>query len=168
MGTPGTDFTTADTAPLPGMVYLRRPVGAPSPPTGTREPPAAPRADGVPQLLSGATASPDARSAVTAEIARLLTLWLEAYDGRRPVNALRRGPFSPGALDELRARIRSDLDRRSGAPARSRLLQVHLPPSHHRRLSFTASAAVDGRVRAVVGHLARYESRWRVESVNLM
>ncbi len=131
-------------------------------------------------------------NAAAAGIARLLCLWLEALDGRRPVTALRRAPFSPLVLDDLRRLIRESMDS-PGQPARavtgvhgpgtggavgrtgttagpppSRLLRVHLPPSHHRRLSFTASVAVSGRVRALVGHLGRYDSRWRVENIALV
>jgi hypothetical protein len=189
MGTSGktsTEVTAAHTAPLPGMVYLRRPAGAATvraaragragradmpgadaatPSRGTRPT----EADGV---LSGTDGTTPARAAATAEITRLLRLWLEAFDGRRPVTALRRGPFSPAVLDDLRTLIRESLDatRTDTAPGStpSRLLRVHLPPSHHRRLSFTASVAVSGRVRALVGHLGRHDSRWRVESVTLV
>lgn len=187
---PSGEVCAAHTAPIAGMVYLRRPVGAVDQLT-TADTNAEPATGGVagPEttggvavahkgaptpvetpdtgraLLSGPS-SPASRQAATREIARLLWLWLEAYDGRRPVSALRRGPFSPTALDELRGLIRTTIEHRQGVP--SRLLRVHLPPSHHHRLAFTASAAVNGRVRALVGHLARYDSRWRVESVTLL
>lgn len=178
--------TTAGTAPVPGKVYLRRPVGATAVPASAPPDavpvPTAPAPDGgargargrvdapagVRAAGNGAVRAPgaSARTTVTTEIARLLTWWLEAYDGRRPVAALRRGPYAPLVTEELRAQIRDAPDRRYGTP--SRLLRVHLPPSHRQRLSFTASVSVDGRVRAVVGHLARHGSRWRVESVVLV
>lgn len=171
--------TTAHTEPVPGMVYLRRPVGA----APVRDAVAGPvdgrvgRAETAPDsVLVGTGPAAPARNAAVAEIARLLCLWLEAFDGRRPVAALRRGPFSPAVLDELRSVIRSSLDHRAAASGAghapgsgpSRLLRVHLPPSHHRRLSFTASVAVSGRVRALVGHLGLVDTRWRVESVTLV
>ncbi|AGP31382.1 hypothetical protein A606_08695 [Corynebacterium terpenotabidum Y-11] len=151
-------------------MYLRRPAGqATVPDRGPGDDPGGTGPDSG-ALLSGITGSSGARAAATAEISRLLTLWLDAFDGRRPVTALRRGPFSPVVLDHLRGQIRGQIrdsvGARAGSP--SRLLRVHLPPSHHRRLAFTASAAVDGRVRALVGHLARYDARWRVESVTLL
>lgn len=179
-----TAATPAGTAPVPGKVYLRRPTGEPV----VRPAPDMSGAPGVPGApvhavgpgpatdpLAGVRTpadgvlgapGPSARTAVTAEIARLLTWWLEAYDGRRPVAALRRGPYAPGVVEDLRTQIRESVEHRHGVP--SRLLRVHLPPSHRQRLSFTASAAVDGRVRAVVGHLARHDARWRVESVVLV
>lgn len=178
--------TAAHTVPLPGLVYLRRPTGAAAmeaaPPTaGFSAPHRDARrtgADGAGGVLTQTDRTTPARDAATAEISRLLRLWLEAFDGRRPVTALRRGPFSPAVLDELRYLIRDSLDtvRTAGAAGTttapgsipSRLLRVHLPPSHHRRLSFTASAAVSGRVRALVGHLGRHDTRWRVESVTLV
>ena len=178
--------SAAHTVPLPGLVYLRRPTGAAvvedTPPTADV---AAPHRDtrrtgagGADGVLTGTDRTTPARDAATAEISRLLRLWLEAFDGRRPVTALRRGPFSPAVLDDLRSLIRDSLDTiRTAGAARtgtapgstpSRLLRVHLPPSHHRRLSFTASVAVSGRVRALVGHLGRHDTRWRVESVTLV
>ncbi len=178
--------SAAHTVPLPGLVYLRRPTGATAledtPPTAdVAAPHRDPRrtgADGAGGVLTGTDRTTPARDAATAEISRLLRLWLEAFDGRRPVTALRRGPFSPAVLDDLRSLIRESLDtvgtagaaRTGPAPGStpSRLLRVHLPPSHHRRLSFTASVAVSGRVRALVGHLGRHDTRWRVESVTLV
>lgn len=176
MGTTGRN-SGPDTIAVPGMVYLRRPAGIRDipehPPTtpvsgiGPDEATGGGHGTGTAgELLLGATRSAPSRSAVSREIGRLLHWWLEAYDGRRPVAVLRRGPYSPVVLDDLRAQIRASAERRHGIP--SRLLTVHLPPSHHRRLSFTASALVDGRVRAMVGHLARYDEKWRVESVSLV
>lgn len=175
--------TVAHTAPLPGLVYLRRPTGAAviedTPPTDDAATPHRDtRRTAAEGVLTGTDGTAPARDAATAEISRLLRLWLEAFDGRRPVTALRRGPFSPVVLDDLRSLIRDSLDTVGTAGAAgtgtvpgsgpSRLLRVHLPPSHHRRLSFTASVAVSGRVRALVGHLGRYDTRWRVESVTLV
>lgn len=190
------EHCAAHTAPRAGMVYLRRPVGQitrlpsthavrtektlPGAEAGTRATTNATSTPGIKgdsgrqtiesansakPLLGGPT-SPESRQAVTREVARLLWSWLEAYDGRRPISALRRGPFSPTVLEELRSLIRDTIEERHDIP--SRLLRVHLPPSHHHRLAFTASAAVDGRVRAIAGHLARYNSRWRVESIVLL
>lgn len=152
------------TVPVPGKVYLRRPTGSPTLPRDLTD--VLPSDGGTAVLLVGGPGSADSRRAATREIGRLLSAWLEAFDGRRPVAALRRGPYSPGVVDDLRRQIRTTVEQRSGTP--SRLLRVHLPPSRRGRLSFTASAAVDGRVRALVGHLARYEARWRVESVTLL
>lgn len=177
----------ACTAPVPGKVYLRRPAGAAAAHRGSGDSSGTPgdataavsgqEAPGQEVVTSApspgrdvtgvlSSPGPEAREAVTREIARLLQCWLEAYDGRRPVSVLRRGPYSPAVIDELRNRIRLDIDHRQGVA--SQLLRVSLPPSHRRRVSFTASAAVDGRVRAVVGHLARHRSKWRVEGVTLV
>lgn len=94
----------------------------------------------------------------------LVGVWLEVVDGRRPVSALRKGPFAPAVTADLRGRMR---EIRTPDEA-SRVLSVHLPPAHRTRLNFTASVTHHRRVRAVAGHLARYDGRWRVESVTLI
>lgn len=101
----------------------------------------------------------------------LVGVWLEVVDGRRPVSALRKGPFSPTVAEDLRGRMRDARARPTGATTvdePSRVLSVHLPPAHRDRLNFTASVLHHRRVRAVAGHLARYDGRWRIESVTLI
>lgn len=98
----------------------------------------------------------------------LISVWLEVLDGRRPVSALRKGPYSPVVSESLRGMVResaADPGGRGFPTEVSRVLAVHIPPSHRERLGFTASVARDGRVRAVAGHLARYDGQWRIESI---
>lgn len=171
-----TDATTPPThgrtayVPVPGLVYLRRPGRHAVPVTQD-----APASEAAP-VQDAASRRPG--SAVNARVAMLVGVWLEVVDGRRPVSALRKGPFSPRVTEDLRGRMRQALPaaaRVSGASGTasspavpSRVLSVHLPPTHPERLTFTASVLHHERVRAVVGHLARYEGRWRVETVTMV
>lgn len=168
-----TDATTPPThgrtayVPVPGLVYLRRPGRHAVPVTQD-----APASEAAP-VQDAATRRPG--SAVNARVAMLVGVWFEVVDGRRPVSALRKGPFSPRVTEDLRGRMRRSLTASagaSGAPSSpavpSRVLSVHLPPTHPERLTFTASVLHHERVRAVVGHLARYEGRWRVETVTMV
>lgn len=159
--------------PVPGLVYLRRPGRHAAPVTQDAPAPVAPPVQDA--------ATPRPGSAVNARVAMLVGVWLEVVDGRRPVSALRKGPFSPRVTEDLRGRMRQALPTAAGtstAPGASgtasspavpsRVLSVHLPPTHPERLTFTASVLHRERVRAVVGHLARYEGRWRVETVTMV
>lgn len=164
--TPATPVTTRYEA-VPGLVYLRRPVpvtepaenpavsGRP-PDTGTTPPPPS---DDVPPA-----------PAVRSRVGMLVGVWLEVLDGRRPVSVLRKGPFSPRVADDLRGRIRDARPGTGSTPPQtvSRVLSVHLPPTHRERLTFTASVAHGNRVRAVAGHLSRYDGQWRIETVTLI
>ncbi|WP_420099662.1 Rv3235 family protein [Corynebacterium sp.] len=170
---PGNTDDKTDAAPartryhaVPGLVYLRRPGPVERPVrSGTGAPATASPAepghtpDGVPDA-----------AAVRARVAMLVGVWLEVLDGRRPVSVLRKGPFSPRVSEDLRGRLR-DTRPLPGTPSTrtvSRVLSVHLPPTHPERLTFTASVAHGTRVRAVAGHLSRYDGRWRVETMNLI
>ncbi|HIW91373.1 MAG TPA: hypothetical protein H9870_06915 [Candidatus Corynebacterium avicola] len=149
--------------PVPGLVYLRRPRGG----TVVRQD-AATATDGTERA---AAPSPNARKntaagdAVARRVAMLVGTWLEVVDGLRPVTVLRKGPFSPVVSEQLRGVLR-DAGKSRRSP--SRVLSVNLPPTHRDRLGFTASVTRDGRVKAVAGHLARYDGQWRVESITLI
>lgn len=173
-------------APVPGLVYLRKPRSAPVRPTPRELPTTLPKVqttagDGgaTTAQTSGDTqretagnagdardaGKDSARSAVASRIGMLVRTWLEVLDGHRPVTVLRKGPFSPTVTETLRGVLRNA---GSVPTSPSRVLSVAIPPSHRDRLGFTASVARDGRVRAVVGHLSRYDGRWRVESITLI
>lgn len=143
-----------------------RPVGAG---VHTDPPPApVPGAD----VLGLAVTAPEAREMLRVQVGRLLTAWLEAFDGRRPVAALRTGPFSPDTVDQLQHQIRESY--RSPSPHRdtrvtpSRLLRVHLPPAHRSRPAFVGSVLVGGKVRALAGFLGRHGDHWRIDDVTLL
>jgi hypothetical protein len=185
--TPATPARTRYEA-VPGLVYLRRPCPVEGPAPGLAAASQAPSGTAGsggpgtgPDSASGTTAGTEtgnktgngdvpAPAAVRARIGMLVGVWLEVLDGRRPVSALRKGPFSPGVTEDLRGRIR-DARPTPGAvsaPTVSRVLSVHLPPTRPDRLTFTASVTHGDRVRAVAGHLARYDGRWRVETMTLI
>jgi hypothetical protein len=163
-------------APVPGLVYLMRPAGARDV-TGTPAGPAGPggAADGAvsplpdADVLGRTVGDPGARDRLRGQIGRLLTAWLEAFDGRRPVSALRTGPFSDEAVERLHHQIRETYrSTRPRSPEPSRLLRVHLPPSHRSRPAFVGSALVQGRVRALAGYLRQQEGHWRIDDVTLL
>lgn len=143
--------------PVPGLVYLRRARGG----TLERQNAAtAPKPQKTPP-----TSQTAAGDVVARRVAMLVGTWLEVVDGLRPVTVLRKGPFSPTVSEQLRGVLR-DASRSRRSP--SRVLSVNLPPTHRDRLGFTASVIRDGRVKAVAGHLARYDGQWRVESISLI
>lgn len=165
--------------PVPGLVYLRRPqrCGGDGP---VDTPEAAQKQVQVQagDAVADRTAPPQQEArrtgrSVSGRVGMLIAVWLEVLDGRRPVSVLRKGPFNPLVVEELRGRLRradaaSSPDSPDPRPAPSRVLSVHLPPTHRERLAFTASVTHGGRVRAVAGHLGRYDGRWRIESVTLI
>lgn len=170
--TPATPARTRYEA-VPGLVYLRRPGPAVEAVRNSAGPRRRPE-DTEPSSVDGTVLSPSESvppaPEVRARVGMLVNVWLEVLDGRRPVSVLRKGPFSPRVADELRGRIRDARPAPGATPPRtvSRVLSVHLPPTHPDRLTFTASVAYGNRVRAVAGHLARYDGQWRIETVTLI
>ena len=162
--TPATPVKTRYEA-VPGLVYLRRPVpvveaaensGTGRGPDNSTTPPPS---DDIPPT-----------PAVRSRVGMLVGVWLEVLDGRRPVSVLRKGPFSLRVADDLRGRIRDARPGPGATPPQtaSRVLSVHLPPTHRERLTFTASVGHGNRVRAVAGHLSRYDGQWRIETVTMI
>lgn len=113
-----------------------------------------------------------------ATLGRWIVLWLEAREGRRAPMSLRRGPYSPAVIEDLR---------RASSPATggARLLRVHAQKTRFGQIRFSASAFYDGRVRAIAGFLDDGEGRhgtrspqrsrgelraglWRVEHIHLI
>ncbi|WP_300610620.1 hypothetical protein [Corynebacterium sp.] len=113
-----------------------------------------------------------------ATLGRWIVLWLEAREGRRAPMSLRRGPYSPAVIEDLR---------RASSPATggARLLRVHAQKTRFGQIRFSASAFYDGRVRAIAGFLDDGEGRhgtrspqrsrgelraglWRVEQIHLI
>lgn len=147
---------------LPGRIYLFRPTGtgsvrAAAGTAASRTSTAAPGFNGT-GGVGGQAADRELRAAVF----RLLMFWLEALDGRRPVEALRRGPYARQVVERLRTRVAGRPDQRgrrdgrdhAGGWAPATVLSLHLTGGGPSRRTFCASVRVHGRIRAVVGHLA--------------
>ena len=119
------------------------------------------------------------------QLRALVQIWVEALDGRRPVESLRRGPFTAEVIDHLRSRV-SEWHMR-GTVAASILKSVHLQPCEVGKVRFTATIEAGERVRAISGSLqklrvrptralhelhigkpAKREYRWRVDSMLLI
>ena len=115
--------------PKPGYNFLRIPTGLQADGPAARfltaqapaaaiesDPPASPK--GAPQN----TVDP-------ATLSRWIVLWLEAREGRRAPMSLRRGPYSPAVIDDLR---------RASSPATggARLLRVHAQKTRFGQIRF--------------------------------
>lgn len=164
--------------PKPGYNFLRVPAGlqanGPAARFLTTQAPAAAIENTRPV---GALNTPQ-NTVDLATLSRWIVLWLEAKEGRRAPMSLRRGPYSPAVIEELR---------RSTSPATggARLLRVHAQKTRFGQIRFSASAFYDGRVRAIAGSLDDGEGRhgarspqrsrgelraglWRVEHIHLI
>ena len=129
--------------------------------------------------------SPPTPPQAPPQLRTLVQIWVEALDGRRPVESLRRGPFTAEVIDHLRSRV-SEWQMR-GTVAASILKSVHLQPCEVGKIRFTATIEAGERVRAISGSLqklrvrptralhelhigkpAKREYRWRVDSMLLI
>lgn len=161
--------------PIPGFFYLQRPHSQSTRSsvmdTEVEEAPAAEH--------SGSGAVRGLRSPAPAEIARLLHVWLEALDGRRPLKSLHSGRFHPRIVEHIPSQL-TNLGRqasvRSGAPVASSIRSLHLQPSNTHRVRFCASVFVGGRIRALAGTTARVRMKkgspratfWRLETLQII
>ena len=186
--------------PKPGYNYLRIPAGlqadgpaarflttAPVTPVARpgaagpgkhREPGALPATAATSSSPVSAPPATPQNAVDLATLSRWIVLWLEAREGRRAPMSLRRGPYSPAVIDDLR---------RASHPATggARLLRVHAQKTRFGQIRFSASAFYDGRVRAITGFLDNGEGRhgtrspqrsrgelraglWRVEHIHLI
>lgn len=143
----GVDNAPGAVREIPGFAFLRAPAG--------RSEQAEATAETLEGSLEGApppqtvTTHQNLTAPQPGHIAGLLRLWLEALDGRRTVESLRRGPFSPIVLDALATRVRSNASARS-----SKIMSLHIVPSTPGIVRFCASACIDTRIRAITGVLA--------------
>lgn len=122
---------------LHGYIYLKRPSG---PDTGTVSTAVEP----------SATVQPLPQR---EDIGRLLIVWMETIDGRRPPKALKNGRFHPDILAQLSGHQRSIQAKggaRSGVVA-SKIKTLHIQPTATQTVRFCASAVIGGRVRAIAG-----------------
>lgn len=187
---PAGRFLSAAPAAVPGPTAARGSAGAGPVEAGTkknhREPGALPATVPVASSPEQAPAdssnsSPQGTPQSTVDLATLgrwIVLWLEAREGRRPPMSLRRGPYSPAVIEDLR---RATSPTTGGA----RLLRVHAQKTRFGQIRFSASAFYDGRVRAIAGFLDDGEGRhgtrspqrsrgelraglWRVEHIHLI
>ena len=165
-------LTTAPVAPVarPGAAESRKP---------HREPGALPaNAAASPSSPVSNPQSTPHNTVDLGTLSRWIVLWLEAREGRRAPMSLRRGPYSPAVIEDLR---------RASHPATggARLLRVHAQKTRFGQIRFSASAFYDGRVRAIAGFLDDGEGRhgtrspqrsrgelraglWRVEHIHLI
>lgn len=81
--------TSTSTRPLPDFVFLRPPTPAVAVQVAEEE---------VTDSFRDANTPPPQR------IAQIVKMWLEALEGRRPIDHLRRAPFGERVLEQLRVR----------------------------------------------------------------
>ena len=163
--------------PKPGYNFLRIPAGlqadGPAARFLTAQAPTA-----IESAPPAAAQSTPQNTVDLATLSRWIVLWLEAREGRRAPMSLRRGPYSPAVIEDLRRAT-------SPATGGARLLRVHAQKTRFGQIRFSASAFYDGRVRAIAGFLDDGEGRhgtrspqrsrgelraglWRVEHIHLI
>lgn len=131
------------------FMYLRPPVGA-----SPEELPTIPAEPTPPRIPDGAP-PPN-------HIARLVALWLEALEGLRPVDNLRRAPFTDTVLEQLRSR-RAHRQQARAERQVPHILSLHIQPSAGNKVRFCVSIRSGQRVRAIAGSLARSLEKQRVD-----
>ncbi|RAV31983.1 Rv3235 family protein [Corynebacterium heidelbergense] len=153
----GEDATDRACAALPGFTYLRRPRGGIG------------RGGMVPAPIhtdcTTAKRSPLPPPA-PGHVARLVQVWLEAWDGHRAPASLRKGPFAGEIIErlilqrELAARNAGATPRRqSGASVVSVRVQAPAHRTAAPKVPFCASVRRGSRIRAVAGYLQFYRPR---------
>ena len=168
--------------PKPGYNFLRVPAGlqadGPAARFLTAQAPAAAIESAPPAAAQYTSQSTPQNTVDLATLSRWIVLWLEAREGRRAPMSLRRGPYSPAVIEDLRCVT-------SPTTGGARLLRVHAQKTRFGQIRFSASAFYDGRVRAIAGFLDDGEGRpgtrspqrsrgelraglWRVEHIHLI
>lgn len=164
--------------PKPGYNFLRIPAGLQADGPAARFLTAQAPAAAIESTPSAAAQNTPHNTMDLATLSRWIVLWLEAREGRRAPMSLRRGPYSPAVIEDLR---RATSPTTGGA----RLLRVHAQKTRFGQIRFSASAFYDGRVRAIAGFLDDGEGRhgtrspqrsrgelraglWRVEHIHLI
>lgn len=144
--------------PLPGFIFLKRPQG------------------GSPCVIRQPVPPPQPAPGVQhAMMARLLTLWLEAIDGRRTAASLAGAPFHPDVLAQIPRHYQKlhGTTRPGSATAVSALRSMHIQPSPvGAKVRLCASALIEGRVRALAATTCRVRSgrsyQWRIETLQVV
>ena len=175
--THATNSTPPTLREIPGFAFLRAPAGGDAP--AERAVADDPQGASPPQPAT--TRDRDVPAPQPAQIASLLQLWLEAFQGRRTVESLRRGPFAPVVLDALSTRVRSHT-----AGVAAKIMSLHIVPSTPGLVRFCASARLGNRIRAVTGVLVVHSAKtpaalhevrlgrvkrkryWRVETISMV
>ncbi|OFO14135.1 hypothetical protein HMPREF3088_05040 [Corynebacterium sp. HMSC22B11] len=164
--------------PKPGYNFLRIPAGLQADGPAARFLRAQAPAAAIESAPPAAAQSTPQNTVDLATLSRWIVLWLEAREGRRAPMSLRRGPYSPAVIEDLRRAT-------SPATGGARLLRVHAQKTRFGQIRFSASAFYDGRVRAIAGFLDDGEGRhgtrspqrsrgelraglWRVEHIHLI
>lgn len=161
--------------PIPGFLYLQRPHKG----TNTVAVTDVDIEDAPAELTDAGDAVRELRGPAPADIARLLHVWLEALDGRRPLKSLHSGRFHPRIVEHIPSQL-TGLGRRAplrtGGRVASAIRSLHLQPSQTHRVRFCASVLVGGRVRAVAGTTSRVRMKkgsprtafWRLETLQII
>ncbi|MGJ4071109.1 Rv3235 family protein [Corynebacterium macclintockiae] len=133
--------TSTPNRPLTDFVFLR----PPTPAVAVKEP-----SEVVADSFLDAHTPPPQR------IAQMVKLWLEALEGRRPIENLRRAPFSERVLEQLRVR-------RSARPVQvgASIISLHIQPSASDCVRFCASVQMGDRVRALAGTMSQHTQKRR-------
>lgn len=141
--------TSASTRPLSKFVFLR-------PPT--------PAIAVQPTTAEATDSFLDAHTPPPQRIAQIVKLWLEALEGRRPIEHLRRAPFSERVLEQLRVRRTVRPTPTIGrAEQGASIISLHIQPSAGDCVRFCASVQMGDRVRALAGAMSQHTQKRRVE-----
>jgi len=139
--------TSASTRPLSKFVFLR-------PPT--------PAIAVQPTTAEATDSFLDAHTPPPQRIAQIVKLWLEALEGRRPIDSLRRAPFGERVLEQLRVRRAVRPEPIAGrAEQGAHIISLHIQPSASDCVRFCASVQMGERVRALAGTMSQHTQKRR-------
>lgn len=141
--------TSTTTRPLPDFVFLRPPTPAVAVQAAEEE---------VTDSFRDANTPPPQR------IAQIVKMWLEALEGRRPIDHLRRAPFGERVLEQLRVRRHVRPEPTSGRVEKgASIISLHIQPSAGDCVRFCASVQMGDRVRAIAGSMSQHTQKRRAE-----
>lgn len=167
---------------LTGFIYLRRPAPPALLDPSGQSPSFSQRCGSSLDRPDHALPAQTIHSPRREDIGRLLILWLEAVDGRRPPRSLKNGRFHPDILSQLGGHqrlIQAGGGKQTGAVA-SKIKTLHIQKTTTPTVRFCASAVIGGRVRAIAGttKLVRLpkkegsprptQKQWRVETLQII
>lgn len=104
----------------------------------------------------------DAHTPPPQRIAQIVKMWLEALEGRRPIDNLRRAPFGERVLEQLRVRRAVRPEPLGGrAEQGAHIISLHIQPSASDCVRFCASVQMGERVRALAGTMSQHTQKRR-------